>query len=184
MRGRKRGETATLFRPIFRSFFARGGESAQTIKMSQEELEALRLADYEGLHHEIAATKLALSRPTFSRLLERARKKTAEFLIFGKSLAIEVAQKPFLCAYYSNDRVTTANSEALYLVIASIDGGKIRSMRFEDAPKAETLPEKLSDVNVVALGKNDGALKERLNALGFCVLVAEGENFEQIARRL
>lgn len=57
--------------------------------MTLDELEALRLADYEGLYHEQGAERMSVSRPTFGRILEAARRKTAEALVYGKSLRIE-----------------------------------------------------------------------------------------------
>jgi len=53
-----------------------------------DELEALRLADLEGLYQEQAAEKMGVSRPTFARILESARKKVAEALVKGKGLVI------------------------------------------------------------------------------------------------
>ena len=39
-----------------------------------EEFEAIRLADYENLTQEEAAKKMNISRPTFTRLYDKARK--------------------------------------------------------------------------------------------------------------
>ena len=54
-----------------------------------EEYEAVRLADYENLKQEEAAILMEISRPTFSRLVDSARKKIALMIIEGKSLKIE-----------------------------------------------------------------------------------------------
>lgn len=53
-----------------------------------DELEAIRLADLLGLYHEEAAEHMGVSRATFGRILESARKKVAEALVFGKGLRI------------------------------------------------------------------------------------------------
>lgn len=58
-----------------------------------DELEAIRLADYEGMYHEKASTKMKISRPTFGRILNDARRKIAECLIKGKALKIDTYQK-------------------------------------------------------------------------------------------
>jgi len=55
-----------------------------------DEVEALRLADYEGLYHEDAAQKMKISRATFGRILDQARRKVAEALLKGKALRIEI----------------------------------------------------------------------------------------------
>ena len=54
--------------------------------LTRDELEALRLADLEGLYHEAAAERMGVSRPTFGRVLERARRTVAEALVEGKVL--------------------------------------------------------------------------------------------------
>jgi uncharacterized protein len=54
-----------------------------------DELEALRLADLNGLYQEQAAEQMKISRPTFARIVEAARKKTADALIHGKALRLE-----------------------------------------------------------------------------------------------
>jgi predicted DNA-binding protein (UPF0251 family) len=67
-------------------------------QLSVDELEALRLADLEGLYHEDAAARMNVSRPTFGRIVEAARKKVAEALVKGRALRIEggVVETPAL----------------------------------------------------------------------------------------
>jgi predicted DNA-binding protein (UPF0251 family) len=62
------------------------------VDLSLDELEAIRLADYEGLYHEQAAEKMNISRPTFGRVLGEARRKLAEAIVDGKALKIETKQ--------------------------------------------------------------------------------------------
>lgn len=54
-----------------------------------DEVEALRLADYEGLYHEQAALKMGVSRATFGRIVGSARHKVAQAIIKGMALRIE-----------------------------------------------------------------------------------------------
>lgn len=54
-----------------------------------DELEALRLADYEGLYQEECAQRMNISRTTFGRTIESARKKVIDCLLNGKALVIE-----------------------------------------------------------------------------------------------
>jgi predicted DNA-binding protein (UPF0251 family)/predicted Fe-Mo cluster-binding NifX family protein len=51
-------------------------------------LEALRLADLEGLSHEAAARKMNVSRQTFGRIISRARQSVADVLVHGYALRI------------------------------------------------------------------------------------------------
>ncbi len=61
----------------------------EEIVLALDELEALRLADLQGQYQEQAAEKMKISRPTFSRIVESARKKVADALINGKALRLE-----------------------------------------------------------------------------------------------
>lgn len=54
-----------------------------------DELEALRLADVEGLYHEDAALRMKVSRATFGRVLSEARHKVAEAILQGRALRID-----------------------------------------------------------------------------------------------
>jgi len=60
----------------------------ETTDLALDEFEAIRLADYLGLDHEESARRMDISRSTFSRLVERARRNVAEFLVEGKQLRI------------------------------------------------------------------------------------------------
>ena len=59
------------------------------VVLNLDELEAIRLADYEGMYHEQAAEKMNISRPTFGRILSEARRKVAEVIVEGKALNIK-----------------------------------------------------------------------------------------------
>ncbi len=54
-----------------------------------DELEAIRLADREGLYQEQAAEQMKISRQTFGRIISSARKKVAQALVEGMSIRIE-----------------------------------------------------------------------------------------------
>ncbi len=57
--------------------------------LSLEETEAIRLKDLEGLEQEECAQRMQISRPTFHRVLESARRKLADALVNGKAIQIE-----------------------------------------------------------------------------------------------
>jgi predicted DNA-binding protein (UPF0251 family) len=52
-------------------------------------MEALRLADLEGMTHEQAAERMGISRATFGRVVERARRVVAQALVEGLAVKIE-----------------------------------------------------------------------------------------------
>jgi predicted DNA-binding protein (UPF0251 family) len=74
----------------------------ETVSLSRDELEAIRLADFEGLYQEQAAGKMKISRQTFGNIIVSAHKKVADFLINSKRLSIvggtvEVDRCRFTC---------------------------------------------------------------------------------------
>jgi predicted DNA-binding protein (UPF0251 family) len=60
----------------------------EEIELAADEVEALRLADFEGLYREDAAERMQVSRQTFDRIVRRARAKVAEALVNGHALRI------------------------------------------------------------------------------------------------
>ena len=77
--------------PLFTEFKPMGikGRDLETVVLSLDEFEAIRLADNLGFSHEEASEEMQISRSTFSRLIDKARTKTAEMLISGKKLVVE-----------------------------------------------------------------------------------------------
>lgn len=65
----------------------------EEISLNPDEMEAISLADHEGLYHEEAAMKMKISRQTFGRILNAAHKKVAECLLKGKALKIETQKR-------------------------------------------------------------------------------------------
>ena len=62
----------------------------QRVVLHEDEMEAIRLADLEGLYQQECSEKMGISRTTFSRLVESARKKIADALINKKALRIKM----------------------------------------------------------------------------------------------
>lgn len=58
------------------------------VRLDLDELEALRLADLEGLYQADVALRMGVSRQTVGNILERAHRKVADALLNGKALAI------------------------------------------------------------------------------------------------
>jgi len=61
----------------------------EEIVLTLDEFEALRLADLEGLYQETAAERMGISRATFGRIVESARRKVAQTLVGGRVLRVE-----------------------------------------------------------------------------------------------
>ncbi|MCG6929001.1 MAG: DUF134 domain-containing protein [Desulfofustis sp.] len=58
----------------------------QKLELHLDELEALRLCDFEGLTQEEAGERMGVSRGTVQRIITSARKKTAQALSEGQAL--------------------------------------------------------------------------------------------------
>lgn len=80
----ERQPSVTYFKP--RGIPLRELEEAE---LAVEGLEALRLADLEGLTTAAAAERMRVSRHTFGRILNQARRSVAEALVRGKALRID-----------------------------------------------------------------------------------------------
>jgi len=84
-------KSRTVHRPPVFSMFRPNGVPPSILKevnLSIDEFEAIRLADYEGLEHEEASGLMGISRSTFTRLVEAARKKMSVFVVEGALLSI------------------------------------------------------------------------------------------------
>ena len=75
--------------PAIAAFVPHGMNITGEVFMSVEDLEAIRLSDFEHLDQETAANMMEVSRHTYGRILASARSIVAEALVTGKALKIE-----------------------------------------------------------------------------------------------
>jgi uncharacterized protein len=61
----------------------------EIVTLLSEEYEVIKLVDYENMNHLHAAKMMKISRPTLTRIYQRARKKIAESLVEIKILKLE-----------------------------------------------------------------------------------------------
>lgn len=61
----------------------------EVMVLFEDEMEAIRLADFESLYQQECAQKMQISRTTFSRLVVSARKKIADALLHHKALEVQ-----------------------------------------------------------------------------------------------
>ncbi len=93
------------FKPI-----GRPAAELQVEALRLDELEALRLADLEGLYQEAAAEQMGVSRPTFARILSRARSAVAralleeKLLMIGDGPVVSGPSGPLPCPVHGNER--------------------------------------------------------------------------------
>ncbi len=101
--------------PKFTHFKPSGipAQELPVIILTVDEFEAIRLADHLGLDHQQAADQMGISRPTFSRLIEKARHKYAKVLIEGYALRIEGGHFDYQNPYFEcNDCGAVFSSQA------------------------------------------------------------------------
>ena len=72
-------------------------QDLEPVILLYEEYESIRLSDYEGLTQEDSALRMKVSRPTFTRIYEKARRNIAQALMEGKAIFIEGGN------YYTSD---------------------------------------------------------------------------------
>ena len=61
--------------------YGHGRGHNETVDLLYEEYEAIKLADYDNMSHEEACGLMGISRATFARIYEKARKKIAKALV-------------------------------------------------------------------------------------------------------
>ena len=98
-----------------------------------DEIEAIRLKDIEDLEQEHCAVKMGISRPTFQRMLESARRKIADALLNGKAIKIqggtfEVTSLRCKCMNGCNNTAQINNNEGvknMKIAVVTDDGTTI-----------------------------------------------------------
>lgn len=94
MPGRRRCRCVGV-KPNFLFFEPRRGEITpdpelyERVILKVEELESIRLKDYQQLSQEEAAKRMGVSQPTFHRIISEAHRKIAEAFVEGKAIRIE-----------------------------------------------------------------------------------------------
>lgn len=104
------------------------------IELLYEEYEALKLADYDLMNHQEASQLMGISRPTFARIYENARRKIAMALvetreiitIYGNAwmdkswylcnvcnarFTIPKTVKNYICPLCSSERIESLNNK-------------------------------------------------------------------------
>lgn len=61
-------------------------KKAQAIDLLYEEYESLKLTDYDSMNHLEASQLMGISRPTFARIYESARKKIAQAFVESREI--------------------------------------------------------------------------------------------------
>jgi len=63
------------------------------VVLKPDEFESINLYTIEKLDKKTAAERMAISQPTFARILQQAQQKIAEAIVHGKAIKIETKKE-------------------------------------------------------------------------------------------
>ncbi|GBC60365.1 DUF134 domain-containing protein [Desulfonema ishimotonii] len=88
---RPKKNRVVAFKPDISYFKPRGIPmlELEEVQLTVDEREAIRLSDLLGLSYEDAGRSMGVSRATFGRIIQHARKVIADSLINGKAINVE-----------------------------------------------------------------------------------------------
>jgi uncharacterized protein len=86
--------------PHFKGFEPIGLSESFPVAMNYEEYESLRLSDFKLLGQLEASLEMGISRPTFTRIYESARRKVALAFVQGRPIIFEGGKVYFDSEWY------------------------------------------------------------------------------------
>jgi uncharacterized protein len=87
--------------PHFKGYRPIGSEDEHPVVLNYEEYEAIRLSDFELFSQVKASLAMEVSRPTFTRIYESARRKVAQAFVQGKPIVFEGGKVYFDSDWYA-----------------------------------------------------------------------------------
>lgn len=86
---RKQKQRKVFLPPRIDGYKTIGHDHSESIELNLDEVEAIKLLDYENLNQRDVATIMNVSRPTLTRIYDRARKKIAKAITEGKNISFK-----------------------------------------------------------------------------------------------
>ncbi len=161
--------------PVFRSFSPDDAVPAETVLMTVDEFETVRLIDGEGLNQEACASRMEVSRTTVTAVYDSARKKVARMLSEGCRLVIsggKYSAKPA-----SVPEEIAKKGESVMRIAVTYENGEVfqhfghsAQFKFYDVENGRIALERVADTD----GAGHGALAGYLKAAGADVLLCGG----------
>ena len=161
--------------PVYRSFSPDDIKDADSILMTVDEFETIRLLDYEGLTQENCANKMNIARTTVTAIYESARKKIAEVLVSGKRLLITGGYCEF-DPVEINQSIVEKGIKTMRIAITYENGdvfqhfGHCEKFKLYDVEDEKIVNEQIVDTN----GSGHGALAGFLQTLKVDALICGG----------
>lgn len=187
---RVKNERKISFKPKVTDYIPLEGTKEKIILLP-EEVEAIYLMDLLDLYQEEAAVKMEISRPTFTRILKKARQKIALALLNGKALHLQTVESGIIIACCSNSiRVFDEIApDGKYVGIFKIKNKKIVDKHFianpvvlEKAKPTQILPDIFVKygVNYFITSKLGEGLKSSLISKGIAIIQKDSFNLEDL----
>ena len=161
--------------PVYRSFSPDDVTSVESIRMTVDEFEALRLLDGEGLTQEACAVRMHIARTTVTAIYDSARKKIADVLVHGKRLLIAGG-----CCEFEpveiNQAIMEKGSRTMRIAVTYENGevfqhfGHSEQFKLYDVEESRIVAEQIVDTN----GSGHGALAGFLQAVKADALICGG----------
>ena len=161
--------------PVYRSFSPDDVTAPESIRMTVDEFEALRLLDDEGLTQEACAARMNIARTTVTAIYDSARKKIADALVRGKRLLITGG-----CCEYEPveiDRDIMEKGRNTMRIAVTYENGEVfqhfghtEQFKLYDAEDGKIVSEQVVDTN----GSGHGALAGFLQAVKADALICGG----------
>ena len=161
--------------PVYRSFSPDDAAAAESIRMTVDEYEAVRLLDDEGLTQEACAARMNIARTTVTAIYYSARKKIADALVRGKRLLITGG-----CCEYEPVEIVQNMMEkgrnSMRIAVTYENGevfqhfGHSEQFKLYDAEDGKIVSEQVVDTN----GSGHGALAGFLQAAKVDALICGG----------
>ena len=161
--------------PVYRSFSPDDIAADETVRMTVDEFEALRLLDDEGLTQEACAGRMNIARTTVTAIYESARRKVADALVHGKRLLITGGCCSFEPVELRQD-IREKGLEAMRIAVTYDHGevfqhfGHTEQFKLYDVKDGKITDEQVVDAN----GSGHGALAGFLQAAQVDALICGG----------
>ena len=161
--------------PVYRSFSPDDVSAAESIQMTVDEFEALRLLDSEGLTQEACAARMNIARTTVTAIYDSARKKVAEALVYGKRLLITGGCCKFEPVEINQD-ILEKGYNSMRIAVTYENGevfqhfGHSEQFKLYDVEAGNIIGEQVVDTN----GSGHGALAGFLQAAKVDALICGG----------
>ena len=161
--------------PVFRSFSPDDAEAQETVRMTVDEFEALRLLDGEGLTQEACAERMNVARTTVTAIYDSARKTVADAIVHGKRLLITGGRCEF-APVEINQPIMEKGNDTMRIAVTYENGeifqhfGHTEQFKLYDVHDGKITGEQIVDTN----GSGHGALAGFLFAAKVDALICGG----------